>query len=216
MAGWSSAGKLFHLRTDFTRIGTGLQVFGRRLGQFGLCRCHSLSETSARGHPEPSDWAAAKASNLCNPTSNSSGLGVLVARIARASYGVSVKVSYQPTLHANEDREGEIGLTPTGYVLFDKLSWHSVFVVSYNEASNLSRSLTTSEADRLCSVRTNLTGLQQDQLITKYERGTCFSRGKKYYICSFDVRVIVCPADLRFKLWFGERKWPGNQEPISV
>lgn len=71
-------------------------------------------------------------------------------------------------------------------------------------------------AKRLCDVKSNLSGIQQSQLVLKHKRGSCFSRGHKYYICNFDIRVIVAPADLRFELWFGGMKFSGNHEPIEV
>ncbi|KAH8709286.1 hypothetical protein HC256_009210 [Beauveria bassiana] len=69
---------------------------------------------------------------------------------------------------------------------------------------------------RLCSVRSNLEGVQQHQLVLKQKRGTCFSKGHKFYICEFEVRVIVAPADLQFELWFGGYKFSGNHEPVGV
>lgn len=71
-------------------------------------------------------------------------------------------------------------------------------------------------AVKLCDVKSNLTGVQQHQLVMKNKRGTCFSRGHTYYIMNFDIRVIVAPADLRFELWFGGQKFSGNHEPIAV
>lgn len=41
-------------------------------------------------------------------------------------------------------------------------------------------------------------------------------KGTKYYICEFEVKVIVAPADLRFELWFGGVKFAGNEKPIDV
>jgi hypothetical protein len=56
----------------------------------------------------------------------------------------------------------------------------------------------------------------EDQLIRKHKRGGCCSWGYTYYLCEFELRVIVAPADLRFELWFGGQKFSGNHEPISV
>lgn len=41
-------------------------------------------------------------------------------------------------------------------------------------------------------------------------------KGYKFYICEFEVRIIVAPADLRFELWFGGQRFSGNHEPIGV
>ena len=71
-------------------------------------------------------------------------------------------------------------------------------------------------AIKLCEVKSNLTGVEQHQLVLKHKRGTCFTRGHMFYICNFDIKVIVAPADLRFELWFGGHKFSGNHEPITI
>jgi hypothetical protein len=71
-------------------------------------------------------------------------------------------------------------------------------------------------AVKLCDVKSNLTGVEQHQLVLKNKRGTCFSRGYMFYICQFQIKVIVAPADLRFELWFGGQKFSGNHEPVTV
>lgn len=71
-------------------------------------------------------------------------------------------------------------------------------------------------ATTLCRVKSNLQGIEQHQLMLKQKRGTCLTRGYKFYICVFEVRIIVAPADLRFELWFGGQKFSGNHEPIGV
>ena len=76
--------------------------------------------------------------------------------------------------------------------------------------------ISTAGVARLCQVTSNLNGLEQHELIMKHKRGTCFRRGHTYYICKFDVRVIVAPADLRFELWFAGKKFSRNHEPVAV
>ena len=44
---------------------------------------------------------------------------------------------------------------------------------------------------KLCHVRSNLNGVQQHQLILKRKKGAFFRKGSKFYICAFDIRVIV-------------------------
>jgi hypothetical protein len=41
-------------------------------------------------------------------------------------------------------------------------------------------------------------------------------KGKKYYLCSFEVKAIIGPADLRFELWFGGQRFSRNHEPVTV
>jgi hypothetical protein len=116
--------------------------------------------------------------------------------------------------------------------------WKTDIVVSQNEPSFLPRSLKqgiiyhfslfcqlniaqlltifAAGVTRLCQVTSNLNGLEQHELIMKRKRGTCFRRGHTYYICKFDVRVIVAPADLRFELWFAGKKFSRNHEPVAV
>lgn len=70
-------------------------------------------------------------------------------------------------------------------------------------------------AFKICNVKSNLQGVRQEQLVLKHKRGTCFTRGYRFYVCQFDIRVIVAPADLRFELWFAGEKFSGNHEPIT-
>ncbi|KAJ4209414.1 hypothetical protein NW767_001321 [Fusarium falciforme] len=171
---------------------------------------------------------------------------VLSNWIARASYGVIVQEAYSPAKHFDEDvrvdpfeRGKKWAINQIQWLIKkgDKVSpdtpivhsfeirlkegdttraWNAEIVVSNNESDWLPRSLRQAGAMKLCSVRSNLAGIQQHQLVLKEKRGTCFRRGVKFYICRFDVRVIVAPADLRFELWFGGTKFSGNHQPIAV
>ncbi|KAJ6438718.1 Hsp70 family chaperone [Purpureocillium lavendulum] len=105
-------------------------------------------------------------------------------------------------------------------------SWDVVVVISLNESSALPNSLKqgrltaassyTAGATKLCHLKSSLDGVQQHQLILKRKRGAFFRKGYKFYVCAFDIRVIVAPADLRFELWFDGRKFSGNHEPIGA
>ncbi|KAH7115505.1 hypothetical protein B0J13DRAFT_514682 [Dactylonectria estremocensis] len=173
-------------------------------------------------------------------------MAVLATRIARASYGVVVREPYQPAIHFDEDvrhdvfipnqkwainqiqwliRKGDVinpnsSLAKTFEIKLGPRdttrSWDAEIVVSHNEPSFLPRSLKQAGATKLCSVKSNLTGVQQSQLILKKKRGCCVWRGYLFYVCRFDVRVIVAPADLRFELWFDGCRFSGNHEPIAV
>ncbi|KAK5999197.1 hypothetical protein PT974_01588 [Cladobotryum mycophilum] len=169
-------------------------------------------------------------------------LSVLASRIARTSYGIVVRQLYSPAQHFDEEvmqdlwnpqkkwainqinwliRKGDtvdpnVPLVKTfEYHLGPgdtTRSWTSDIVVSQNEPSFLPRTGVT----KLCNVKSNLEGVEQHQLVLKKKRGSCFSRGYRFYICEFDVRVIIAPADLRFELWFGGQKFSKNHEPIAV
>lgn len=72
-------------------------------------------------------------------------------------------------------------------------------------------------ATTLCSVTSNLDGIQNDDLVRVNKRGGCCGFGyKTYFLCQFELRVIVAPADLRFELWFKGVKFSGNHEPVSI
>ncbi|KAK8137319.1 hsp70 family chaperone [Apiospora sp. TS-2023a] len=176
----------------------------------------------------------------------SGNMSVLASRIARVSYGVVVKQVYSPIHHFDADvqedqfdkttkfalnqiqwliRKGDT-VTP-GNPLVKTLqirlaaddttrAWDTQFVVSHNEPSFLPASMKHAGAVRLCEVKSNLTGVEQHQLTMKHKRGTCFKAGYKFYICEFEIRVIVAPADLRFELWFGGTKFSSDHEPITV
>ena len=75
----------------------------------------------------------------------------------------------------------------------------------------------TSGATQLCTVKSDLTGVQDAELILRRQAPrSCLGRGKKFFICNFEVKAIVAPADLRFELWFNGHRFSGNHEPISV
>ncbi|KAL6857292.1 hypothetical protein J3F83DRAFT_763650 [Trichoderma novae-zelandiae] len=93
--------------------------------------------------------------------------------------------------------------------------WNADIVVSQNDPSNLPKSLKHAGVTKLCMVKSNLEGVQQDQLMLKQKRGILFRKGYKFYVCRFDLRVIVAPADLRFELWFDGQKFSGNHEPVT-
>ncbi|KAG8669895.1 hypothetical protein FPOAC2_09235 [Fusarium poae] len=171
---------------------------------------------------------------------------VLSSWIARASYGVVVQQIYMPAQHFDEDirqhpwnpdvkwatnqiqwliKKGDTVNpdTPINKLFEMRLkdgdttrAWDAEIVVSNNEPQWLPRSLKQAGAMKLCSVKSNLAGIEQHQLVLKEKRRTCFRRGHKFYICRFDIRVIVAPVDLRFELWVNKTKFSGNHQPVSV
>jgi hypothetical protein len=69
---------------------------------------------------------------------------------------------------------------------------------------------------KLCDVKSNLTGVEQQDLIRVHKKTCILSKGIVYFICRFEVKVIVDSADLRFELWFGGQKFNRNHEPLSI
>ncbi|KAK8867494.1 Hsp70 chaperone protein [Apiospora arundinis] len=176
---------------------------------------------------------------------DSGSLPVIVSRIARSSYGVVCKVKYDPNIHVNEDvvkdpfdgekyAMGQIdwlikkgdpvdtskAITSTFSRKVDAGAarcWDVNIYTSDSDADFLPRSIHHGAATLLCTVRSNLTNVDDSELIVNRKpRRFFFIKGRKYHICSFDVHAIVAPADLRFELWFGGRKFSRNHEPIKV
>ncbi|KAH6965055.1 hypothetical protein EDB82DRAFT_561037 [Fusarium venenatum] len=172
---------------------------------------------------------------------------VMATYIARASYGVVIREIYDPARHFNEQieydehnprdrwainqiqwviRKGD-SVDPNEPLIKQfairlqpgqtTRSWDSQIVVSRNEIDFLPRSLRQAGVKRLCLVKSNLTGVQEHELVLQEKRGfCCFSQGYKYYSCVFDIHVIVASADIRFELWFRGQKFSRNHDPIKV
>ncbi|KAK8119881.1 Hsp70 family chaperone [Apiospora kogelbergensis] len=164
----------------------------------------------------------------------SGSVPVIVSRIARSSYGVVCKTRYDPNIHVNEvvvkdPMDGE------RYAI-GQIDW----LIKKGDSVNTTKAITATftrkvdpegarcwdvniytvnhgAATLLCTVRSNLTNVNDNELIMKRKaRRLLFIKGKKYYTCCFDVHAIVAPADLRFELWFAGKKFSGNHEPIKV
>jgi hypothetical protein len=58
-----------------------------------------------------------------------------------------------------------------------------------------------------------LTGVGENEFQLKNRK---IWQGRKYYIATFSVRVIIAPADLRFELWFKGMKYNRGHDAISV
>lgn len=81
-----------------------------------------------------------------------------------------------------------------------------------------SRSLTIipAGAKQLCTVRSDLSGVSDSELEPRRQSRGMFSRSKKWFNCSYEVRATVGPADLTFELWYKEQKFSKNHTPIKV
>lgn len=112
-------------------------------------------------------------------------------------------------------------------------SWDTEIVISQNDpsflptsmkqgtcANSLSMRLLTGSkkagVTKLCLIMSNLDGVQQNQLELNRKRRFLFGKGHKFYVCKFEIHIVVAPADLRFELWFDGMKFSGNHEPIAV
>lgn len=74
----------------------------------------------------------------------------------------------------------------------------------------------TDGARKLCTVTSNLAGVQDHEMVMKRKARRFFFKGKKFYLCTFEVRAIVAPADIRFELWFAGNRFSKNHESIKI
>ncbi|KAI1456681.1 hypothetical protein F4805DRAFT_458470 [Annulohypoxylon moriforme] len=175
-----------------------------------------------------------------------SGLApVIVSRVARASYGIVCKTKYNPAIHLDEEiktdsydgeqyamsqidwliRKGDpvssnvpISTTYTKKVdpKDSNRTWESVVMISDLEPHLLPHSVSQQGAKQLCVVKSDLTGVGHSDMIMKRKSKRFIFQGRKFYLCTFEVRAIVAPAELRFELWFSGQKFSGNHEPIKI
>ncbi|KAJ5678491.1 Hsp70 family chaperone [Penicillium maclennaniae] len=170
---------------------------------------------------------------------------VLIHRKARASYGLVCNMKFNPIIHKGEVLEkdpldGEIYATqqidwiirkgdvidpskPISHSFNYKIDpgdavrkFDGFFVISHLEKDNLPRSVAHPGFIPLCTVKSDLTGIRNNEMERQKLSQGLFSRSKKYYNLNFDVKVTVGPADLRFELWFLGKKFSRSHDPIQV
>ena len=56
-------------------------------------------------------------------------------------------------------------------------------------------------------------GVSEEEFQLKNKR---LWQGKSYYIATFTVKVIIGPADLKWELWFKNKRYNLAHDPISV
>jgi hypothetical protein len=113
-------------------------------------------------------------------------------------------------------------------------SWDCIIYISDRDRGSLPTNINDGEIQRapfwighypnpaiggvkqLCIVKSDLTGIQDSEMTMKRKSRRFLLKGKKYYLCTFDVKSIIGPADLRFELWFGGQKFSRNHDPLKV
>ncbi|KAI1105671.1 hypothetical protein F4804DRAFT_117893 [Jackrogersella minutella] len=170
---------------------------------------------------------------------------VLVNRVARSSYGLVCKTRYNPAIHFDEEikrdsydgeqyamsqidwliKKGDPVSTnvPIATTYTKKVdpedsnrTWESIIIISDLDPHLLPHSMSQEGAKQLCIVKSDLTGVNHSDMIMKRKPRRLFFQGRKFYLCSFEVRAIVAPAELRFELWFAGQIFSGNHEPIKI
>ncbi|CAN8102288.1 unnamed protein product [Discula destructiva] len=170
---------------------------------------------------------------------------VLVRRKARASYGMVCKMKYNPDIHFQEElkkdpldgqtyamnqidwliQKGD-DIDPSMPIIsafsqkIEKGSlvrhWDSIVVISHSEPEFLPASMKDAGAKQLCTIRSDLSGVPDSELEPRQKSKGLFTRSKRWFNCSYEVRATVGPADLKFELWFKGQKFSQNHSPIRV
>ncbi|KAI3337561.1 hypothetical protein HD806DRAFT_476989 [Xylariaceae sp. AK1471] len=170
---------------------------------------------------------------------------VIISRVARASYGIVCKRKFNPAIHVNETvrkdpydgelyamgqidwiiKKGDCVRTNTPIVqpFTHKLdpgdsnrAWESIIMISDQDREFLPHNVDQESAKQLCVIKSDLTGVQHEDMIKKRKSKRLFLKGAKFYLCNFEVHAIVAPADIRFELWFSGQRYSGNHEPIKI
>ncbi|TVY50244.1 hypothetical protein LCER1_G008257 [Lachnellula cervina] len=172
-----------------------------------------------------------------------SGTATLKTRIARASYGVLCRQPYNPAIHADAEivtdtfkKKQKWALAQIDWLIVkgDTIDtsgahertfsrklvpgdpnriWRTMIVISHEDRKDLPRSYKHPGAFKLCEIESDLTGIGESEFELKNRK---IWQGKKFYIATFSVKVIIAPADLRFELWFKGMRYNKGHDAITV
>ncbi|KAI0444149.1 hypothetical protein F4803DRAFT_512206 [Xylaria telfairii] len=170
---------------------------------------------------------------------------VIVSRIARASYGILCKRKYNPLIHINDTikkdaYDGEkYAMSQIDWIIRkgDRVStnapivqtftqrmdagdanrmWDSHVVISDRDPERLPQNIREEGVNTLCVVRSDLTGINHEDMVKMRKSKRFLFKGAKFYQCTFEMHAIVAPAEIRFELWFAGQKFSGNHQPIRI
>ncbi|PQE13605.1 hsp70 family chaperone protein [Rutstroemia sp. NJR-2017a BVV2] len=172
-----------------------------------------------------------------------SGAAALNTRIARASYGVLCRQLYDPKIHMGEEiqidplnkkqkwatlqidwliKKGDIIDTDSAKeASFSRKvlpgdrnrQWDTTIIISHENRETLPTSFRQPGSTKLCVVRSDLRDVAESEFELMNRKPW---QGKKYYLATFTVKVIIAPADLKFELWFNGTRYNRSHEPLSV
>ncbi|TVY89880.1 hypothetical protein LAWI1_G005493 [Lachnellula willkommii] len=162
---------------------------------------------------------------------------------ARASYGVLCRQPYDPTIHVDAEvvtdsfkKKQKWALAQIDWLIVkgDTIDtsgahertfsrklvpgdpnriWRTMIVISHEDRKDLPRSYRHPGAFKLCEIESDLTGIGEREFLLKNRK---IWQGKKFYVATFSVKVIIAPADLRFGLWFKGMRYNKGHDAITV
>lgn len=62
-------------------------------------------------------------------------------------------------------------------------------------------------------IKSDLSAVHESEFEEKNKR--CW-QGRRYYLAKFTIKVMVAPADLKFELWFKEKKYSRSHDPVTI
>lgn len=66
---------------------------------------------------------------------------------------------------------------------------------------------------KLCQLSSDLKEVAEEEFEVRNKR---VWQGKRYFLATFAVKVIIAPADLKFELWFNGTRYNRGHDPISI
>ncbi|KAL8366622.1 hypothetical protein RB595_010471 [Gaeumannomyces hyphopodioides] len=174
------------------------------------------------------------------------GRPVLATRIARASYGILVQTPFDPNKHAPEEKVPD-PIDPAKFWAKNQIRWlvkkgdeihphkpptrqftmpvdgeHSFewsfeIVQHGGDAEALRPSMRLMKATKLCTLDSNLSGIDRSKLVIMKTDGRYHLFGrKKYRACQFEIVVVVAPADLKFEVQVRGERFNDHHQPLTV
>ncbi|CZR58700.1 related to hsp70 protein [Phialocephala subalpina] len=166
------------------------------------------------------------------------GTAALRTRIARASYGVLCRQLYDPSVHVGAkveidhlNKKQKWATMQIDWIIkkaktakerkFSRKvvpgdpnrKWNTTIVISHEDRKNLPMTFKQPTVWKLCQLSSDLKEVAEEEFEVRNKR---VWQGKRYYLATFAVKVIIAPADLKFELWFNGTRYNRGHDPISI
>lgn len=90
--------------------------------------------------------------------------------------------------------------------------WETTILVSYEERDRLPTQFKDPTVSKLCQLQSDFKEIPEEELEVRNKRPW---QGKRYFVATFAVKVIIAPADLKFELWFNGVRYNRSHDPIT-
>lgn len=97
----------------------------------------------------------------------------------------------------------------------DSFEWTFEIVQDNGDAETLPSSMRLKKAVKICTLDSNLSGIDKSKLVTMKMDAQYRTFGKKkYQACRFEIVAIIRPADIRFEVQVKGERYPDNHRPF--